>query len=66
MTKKEQKDFPQTCEYCAYFLEYKLYYACAKTNMFKFILFGPEKVSFDSWCNRFKYAKKYKSDQNTR
>ncbi len=69
MSNKKKKIYsypPQWCKYCTHYGEYKGYNACYYGFFLTVLIRGPELVPFDGWCNRFKYAEQYKSNQKAR
>lgn len=69
MTKKINKDCmqqdlpPQWCKYCCYFGYDKNWNACYR-GFFTTLVNGPRVVSFDGYCEHFRYAKKYKNTKS--
>lgn len=67
MSKEEKISYPpQWCKYCAKSSTYGRHYACWQGNLLKIVLFGPDIVPFDGWCNKFKFHERYVAKQKTR
>ena len=66
MSEDKKENIPQRCGYCKIAGPCNNYALCYVGNWLKVLLFGPERVRLDDWCNRFEYAKKYEARQRTR